>query len=84
VWFIGELGPYEVEQGLGCAAMLPRLGDLPSKVTLITYRTSLHTYFRKRYPSMLAFDLEQADTANKAAQEIETLLSSEQTHSQSS
>jgi hypothetical protein len=84
LWVIDELGPYEVDQGLGWAAMLPHLGDLPSKVTLITYRPSLHTYFRKRYPSILEFDLEQAGAANKAAQKIEALLSLGKTYSLSS
>ena len=84
LWVIDELGTYEVEQGLGWAAILPRLGSIPSKVTLITYRTSLQTYFHKRYPSMIAFDLEQAGAADKAAQEIEALLLSEQTHTLSS
>jgi len=84
LWVIDELGPYEVEQGLGWAAILPRLGNIPSKVTLITYRPSLQTYFGKRYPGMIAFDLEQAGAADKAAQEIEALLLSEQTHKLSS
>jgi len=72
---IDELGPYEVEQGLGWAAILPRLGNIPSKVTLITYRPSLQTYFGKRYPGMIAFDLEQAGAAEKATREIDDLLS---------
>jgi len=44
----------------------------------------LQTYFGKRYPGMIAFDLEQAGAADKAAQEIEALLLSEQTHKLSS
>jgi len=75
LWVIDELGPYEVEQGLGWAAILPRLGNIPSKVTLITYRPSLQTYFGKRYPGMIAFDLEQAGAAEKATREIDDLLS---------
>ena len=75
LWVVDELGPYEVEQGLGWAAILPRLGNIPSKVTLITYRPSLQTYFGKRYPGMIAFDLEQAGAAEKATREIDDLLS---------
>ena len=75
LWVIDEIGPYEVEKGLGWAAILPRLGNLPSKVTLITYRQSLITYFRKHYPSILAFDLEQAGATEKATREIVDLLS---------
>jgi len=74
LWVIDEIGPYEVEKGLGWAAILPRLGNLPSKVTLITYRPSLITYFRKHYPSILAFDLEQAGAAERATREIVELL----------
>jgi nucleoside-triphosphatase THEP1 len=75
LWVIDELGPYEVEQGLGWAAILQRLGNIPSKVTLITYRPSLQTYFGNHYPSMIAFDLEQAGAAEKATREIDDLLS---------
>ena len=75
LWVIDEIGPYEVEKGLGWAAILPCLGNLPSKVTLITYRPSLITYFSRHYPSILAFDLEQAGAAEKATQKIEELLS---------
>lgn len=75
LWVIDEIGPYEVEKGLGWAAILPRLGSLPSKVTLITYRPSLITYFSRHYPSILAFDLEQAGATEKATREIEELLS---------
>jgi len=75
LWVIDEIGPYEVEKGLGWAAILPRLGNLPSKVTLITYRPSLMTYFSEHYPSILSFDLEQAGAAEKATRKIEELLS---------
>ena len=75
LWIIDEIGPYEVEKGLGWAAILPRLGNLPSKVTLITYRPSLITYFSRHYPNILAFDLEQAGAAEKATRKIEELLS---------
>lgn len=71
------------EQGLGWAAILPRLGNIPSKVTLITYRQDLQTYFCSATQSMIAFDLEQAGAADKAAQEVALLLS-EQTHTLSS
>lgn len=71
---IDEIGPYEVEKGLGWAAILPLLGNLPSKVTLITYRPSLITYFSRHYPNILAFD-RASWRCRKSNPKIEELLS---------
>jgi len=74
LWIIDELGPYEVERGLGWAPILLRLENLPGKVILITYRPNLDIYFTKRYPNILTFDLERDNAAEKATREIEGLL----------
>ena len=75
VYVIDELGPYEVEQGLGWAALLPRLELLPATVTLITFRPSLQAYFSSRYPQANMFNLEEENQRSKAALQIEELLS---------
>jgi len=74
IWIIDELGPYEVEQGLGWAALLPKLERLPARVTVFTFRPVLLDYFTSIFPRLLAYNLEIEGTKECAIQQIDLLV----------
>ena len=75
LWIVDEIGPYETEQGLGWADILPLLPDLPARKVLVTFRTSLLPWFLEHYPTISVVHLGES---NPEATLMDALFSTNQ------